>query len=498
MMKRQRWRKPLQTVGFMALLLLCISLPLTGYADDFDEYAPAATTIDLPPAGGFFGNYSWFTASEYFPANTPVAIDNFQAQGRILAATGKELYLQRNYGSGGSAWDVVATVAGGNMDPSFVRISPDGSTIALGIGFNAPLMVFPTSILSINNPPVLDTHPQVTAYAVNYYDAAWADNRYLLVNGGQWPGPPYASGVGVLDTTNPADTGTGLIDNIPGASAGIAVDRVNNRLITGIGYAPAGGGNPNRTGEIKLWNAGEWSTTPSTALDYETNPKVLAQNVLSAAYLAFDKEGNVTVGGGDAFGTGGVGENGYAAVIRKDPAVDRVAAGGAPVNDGDWSDTAEYRVLASDPCMNDSATGIVYGGWGEALAVVWNPLTMPSGCAGVPGSAGEFWNQGVIPRITVHYPDNPPDQDSDGVPDASDNAYLTANSGQEDADGDGYGNMVDADFNNDNVVNFSDFNTLKAEWLGSDPVADMNADGVVNFSDYNLLKDRWLQPAPYY
>lgn len=81
-----------------------------------------------------------------------------------------------------------------------------------------------------------------------------------------------------------------------------------------------------------------------------TNTKVVANNILSVAYLGEDAEGNLHVGGGDAFGVGGVNENGYAALI-KHGIVNDIAAGTrtTPVTDGDKADNAEYKFFAPDP-----------------------------------------------------------------------------------------------------------------------------------------------------
>ncbi len=497
-----------KTLTFICILAMFLAVcPLFGHAADFDEYAQYnQAVIDLPPVGDFDGNSSWFTAVECFPRDSQAMIGNYEAEGRILAATGKSIYLQKTYGPTSSDpehWLKVATVSN-NMDPSFVRISPDGTKIALGLGYGQPLLVFPTSLLDPENPPLLidaDGNPAsgVTAYNVNYYDADWVDNQHLVINGGKWPGPEYVSGVGVLDTSNPNDQGTALITNIPGASAGVAVDAAGN-LVTGIGFAP---GPPNRTGEIKLWNSSEWSTSPDSPLDYEDNNRLVAQNVLSAAYLGFDEEGNLHVGGGDAFGTGGASENGYAALISK-AVVDRVADPSGPGNPVDESNSAEYREFAPDPCQNDSATGILANWWGGNLAVMWNPQTLPPDCNGDPGSATEYWNPGVVSRLTLYYPANPPDYDGDGVPDSIDNAYMTANSGQQDTDGDGYGNVCDADFNNDGNVGFWDYHLFKQAYGSSEsdpnwnPDADMTADGNVGFSDYYYFKARYGSSAPYY
>ena len=479
-------------------LLVC---PLFVYALDFDEYTQYnQAVVELPPVGDFDGNSSWFTAAECFPRDTQVMIGNYEAAGRILAATGKTIYLQKTYGptrSDPEHWLKVATVSN-NMDPSFIRISPDGAKIALGLGYGQPLLVFPTSLLDPDNPPLLidangNPAPGVIVYNVNYYDADWVDNRYLVINGGQWPGPPYGSGVGVLDTSDPNDQGKALITNIPGASSGIAVDADGN-LVVGIGYAP---GPPNRTGEIKVWNSSEWSTSPNSPLDYEANNRIVAKNVLSPAYLGIDEEGNLHVGAGDAVGTGGAAENGYAALISK-TVIDRVADPACPEEPVDESNPEEYREFAPDPCQNDSATGILANWWGENLAVMWNPSSMPPNCNGSPGSASEYWGPGVVPRLTLYYPANPPDYDGDGVPDSIDNAYMTANPGQQDTDGDGYGNACDADFNNDGNVNFVDNAIFGQAWNNYNPSCDLNSDGSINFIDNAMFGSRFGQSQPWY
>ena len=53
------------------------------------------------------------------------------------------------------------------------------------------------------------------------------------------------------------------------------------------------------------------------------------------------------------------------------------------------------------------------------------------------------------------------DLDNDGVPNASDNCTLVANPTQLDADGDGYGNICDADLNNSGFVTAADYTILR-------------------------------------
>ncbi|MEM7081694.1 MAG: hypothetical protein AAF465_03090 [Pseudomonadota bacterium] len=88
-----------------------------------------------------------------------------------------------------------------------------------------------------------------------------------------------------------------------------------------------------------------------------------------------------------------------------------------------------------------------------------------------------------------------PDQDQDGVPNQQDNCTLAHNPQQQDADGDGYGNVCDADFDNNCVVNFLDYATIAEQFLTSSNVVDLNSDGVVNFTDISLFANLFLQPV---
>jgi len=85
------------------------------------------------------------------------------------------------------------------------------------------------------------------------------------------------------------------------------------------------------------------------------------------------------------------------------------------------------------------------------------------------------------------------DADGDGIDDAVDNCLGLANPGQQDTNGDGYGNLCDPDLNNDGVVNATDFNLLRAAFFksGSGLDADLNQDGYVNFLDLAILRTKY-------
>jgi hypothetical protein len=101
-----------------------------------------------------------------------------------------------------------------------------------------------------------------------------------------------------------------------------------------------------------------------------------------------------------------------------------------------------------------------------------------------------------------------PDGDGDGINDVSDNCTAVANNGnpgtgaaQLDADGDGYGNICDADLNNSGLVTTADFGILRSvlnQAAGSSPTAaaaDLNGSGTVTTADFALLRSR-LNTAP--
>ena len=89
------------------------------------------------------------------------------------------------------------------------------------------------------------------------------------------------------------------------------------------------------------------------------------------------------------------------------------------------------------------------------------------------------------------------DVDSDGIYDSQDNCINVANADQRDTDGDGYGNICDADFNNDGVTNFIDLGTMSSMFFTADANTDLDGNGSVNFADLGLLKSMFfLAPGP--
>ena len=95
------------------------------------------------------------------------------------------------------------------------------------------------------------------------------------------------------------------------------------------------------------------------------------------------------------------------------------------------------------------------------------------------------------------------DSDADGVDDDFDNCRLTPNgpdmpdaggNSQLDTDGDGFGNLCDADFNGNGIVDPGDFSLLKARFGQTGfPDQDLNGNGIVDPFDFSLLKAKFGQ-----
>jgi len=80
------------------------------------------------------------------------------------------------------------------------------------------------------------------------------------------------------------------------------------------------------------------------------------------------------------------------------------------------------------------------------------------------------------------------DADADGIFYLNDNCTEVANADQRDTDADGYGNMCDADLNNDNMINAVDLGMFRQRYFSSDADADLNGDGIVNAIDLGMFK----------
>jgi hypothetical protein len=86
------------------------------------------------------------------------------------------------------------------------------------------------------------------------------------------------------------------------------------------------------------------------------------------------------------------------------------------------------------------------------------------------------------------------DEDGDGVPDDSDNCTLVQNADQRDTDGDNYGNVCDADLDNNDMVDAVDLSIFKSRYRSSDPNADFDGDGIVSAPDLPIMRSLYMKP----
>lgn len=405
---------------------------------------------------------SFTTLMTAFPSSSTRLVDGYPLASRLLAATGRTVFLQKTFGA--STWLPVAVLDDSDpaMDPAFLVLAPDGEKVALGTGLSKPLYVFAASLMSVASPVVLTTSPNARRYDLAYYSAAFRDDRYLFVNaGGETLGTSYVT---VIDTESSSPSAVPILANIPGASAGIAFDAAGD-LVTGIGWDA----DDTRTGEIAIFDAAAVTAAiaSGTSLDYDQSEHVLATGILSADSLGFDGAGNLYVGGGDVFGMSG--HYGYADIIDAN-VVTRVLAGGAPADPNDPNDVAR---IAPDPCANDDWTGVTFVPGVDMLIVSANLASVPPSCETVD------WSMGPAAPVTVYFPPGAPDADGDGIPDG-----------------------VDPDFEPQRLlgpgelsrlVNALDATTSNPNF---DASVDYDGDGTIGDEDFTWLRAHWGMPVP--
>lgn len=216
------------------------------------------------------------------------------ADGRLYAVGVDQLWEES--APGARTFASVAVPSFGN--PEFIRVSPSGRKAAVGNYGDHRVHVFDLPYSSIST------------ISATSYDAEWFNERLLAVSNQGADGSDPPSEVTLLDTV--AGTMRPVITDIPGYSGGVTFD-LDGNLYTGLGLASAGGPD---TGMIKAFRFNEWNAVLNGGqpLDFTSRGRVAA-NLLSAAFLTFDLEQNLCVGGGGGIGPGGGADLGYGAVV---------------------------------------------------------------------------------------------------------------------------------------------------------------------------------------
>jgi glucose/arabinose dehydrogenase len=167
----------------------------------------------------------------------------------------------------------------------------------------------------------------------------------------------------------------------------------------------------------------------------------------------YDADGNL-VGTFVASGSGGL-DNPYGLVIGPDGNLFVVSQATNAVLKYNGSTGAFIETFAADDLVN------------QPTAILFSPITS-------------------VPHRT--------DFDVDGVPDLEDNCTRQLNADQRDTDADGFGNICDADLNNDCIVNPEDLGIFRTRFFSNDPDADFNGDGVVNPIDLGIFRSLFFSP----
>lgn len=228
--------------------------------------------------------------------------------GRVLQLRGSDVFRQdalnaSTYSRIGSLDPALFPNFGAGPSPSFLRVSPDGSRLAVGNNrFSAANAVYVADTAALN--PA--AHTPVTTITAPNFDAAWDGNSRLYVTGGD--ASTFASVVTRLDLepNSIPPTATRVLTGIGDASGGVTVH--DGSLYVGVGFLFGGS-----AGEIRRFDANAFATLTAPAAF--TTGTIFA-DALSGASLGFDPLGNLLVGGGDSFGSPP--DSGYAAVV--DPA----------------------------------------------------------------------------------------------------------------------------------------------------------------------------------
>lgn len=221
---------------------------------------------------------------------------DFLPDDRLVIYTGFDVSIQDQLSS--SDFDFLGTlppgIAGG-IDPAFIVTAPDASFFVLGTGANAFPEPFNGSIFTL---PRTGGEAELIASIPLNFSASFRRGQTdeLFVNRGEG----NFSGSEVERLLLPTGEIQTVIDDIPGASAGVGFDGFGN-LYTGIGLDRG----RQRTGEIRRFSSQDVDQSIQTGipLDFDDDGEFVAQ-VLSATGLVFDEEGDLWVAGGNLSGNG--------------------------------------------------------------------------------------------------------------------------------------------------------------------------------------------------
>lgn len=271
-----------------------------------------------------------------------------------------------------STYTSVGNVGSGSADAGPIAFSRDGSELLLGNGAGGILgganngLVFTTPAAGGNsNTPLatVDFHASFVAAPLG------ASNNKFFVNQGN--ALFSGSSISVLDNTDGSNVP--VVENIPGASGGVAVSAAD-RMFVGIGFGP-------QRGQLRSFAMSDLLTAYDTAtpLEWTDGDVFNALDNNSGFGLAVDARGFLFAGGPDGvtvFDTNGnalLYENDGFTGVTYDPFNDRILVTGFGAQQGLYP--------ASLFVVPEPATTVL--AWGAIACVVlsqWRRARLRSGC----------------------------------------------------------------------------------------------------------------------
>lgn len=234
--------------------------------------------------------------------------------GTLLVMEGGTFLRQSAVNTG--AFAAVGSVQAGLISPfgaSFVTVSPDGATLAVGDGnFGAGASVHFVSVADLSTA----APSAVRSAAVSNADGRWLNSTTLFVTGAD---ASFNGQVARIDA--PTLTARTVITGVGGASGGIALD--GQRLYTGNGFTFNAPGAGSQTGDVKAFDLAALSGPGP--INFESAGVTVAR-ALSASSLGFDGVGSLIIGGGDFFTNGG--DRGSLALVDAAAVASALAGGG--------------------------------------------------------------------------------------------------------------------------------------------------------------------------
>jgi len=278
-----------------------------------------------------------------FDFPSPLGPADVLADGRILVLSGTTVFRETTPRS--RIFVVLGSLPDADFNEfgaSFLKISPDGHRIAVGNNGGASFGHFQVGVFTL--------HSFAGAwFDANSFQAAWINDRLVALTAGTFGSPSVVTALDTRSSDPAHPSNRTIIDNIGGASGGIAFDDDDN-LYTGNGFATSG---PSATGAVKAFRRADWHAAlfGGPPLDFEAQGTLIV-TLLSATPLDFDDSGNLFIGGGDVFGGGDIN---FAGFINR-AAVRSALRGHGPI---DPTDSRQVRRVDPDPAAGSTYNIIV-------------------------------------------------------------------------------------------------------------------------------------------